>query len=67
LSNNPGDISLGHTILISAISAAVFAFTVHSYSSWQEGRKVKSKDREALLTAQQRILALEMQVKSCKR
>lgn len=65
MSNNaPAGGSIFHTMLISAVSAAVFAFTIETYSSWREKMKEISQDEIALQQAQQRIAELETLVQA---
>jgi len=62
--NAPPGSSIFHTILVSAVSAAVFAFTIETYSWWRERQKEDSEDQIALKKAGQRIVELEALVKA---
>ncbi len=62
--NTPPGSSIFHTILVSAVSAAVFAFTIETYSGWRERQKENSEDQIALKKAEQRIAELETLVKA---
>jgi len=62
--NLPPGSSIFHTILVSAVSATVFAFTIETYSGWRERREKEKEESIELKKARQRIAELETLVQA---
>ena len=62
--NAPPGSTIFHTIMVSAVSAAVFAFTIETYSAWRERQKEETEDQIELKKSRQRIAELEAMVQA---